>query len=88
MERMDKTVNFRTNKKTLAKVDKIFRRMGMDRSTALNMFLSRVEAEEGLPFTPSSKLAAIRAKWDKEIAEAKKSKGYTSTEAMFKDILR
>ncbi len=86
---MDTKVNFRTNKKVLASADKIFRSMGMDRSTALNMFLNRVEAEKGLPFQPSTtKMIELKKKWDKEIALAKKSKGYTNTKEMFRDILR
>ncbi|MDO8565167.1 MAG: type II toxin-antitoxin system RelB/DinJ family antitoxin [bacterium] len=83
---MNTQVNFRTNKKTLARADKIFQNMGMDRSTALNMFLTRVEAERGLPFTAKDP-AVIRAKWDKEIAAAKKTKGYKSTKEMMKAIL-
>jgi len=88
MERMDAKVNFRTNKKTLARADKIFKSMGMDRSTALNIFLAGVNTEQGLPFTPSVKLSAIKARWDKEATRAMKTKGYTNTKAMMRDILR
>ena len=84
---MDTSVNFRTNKKVLAKADKIFRNMGMDRSTALNMFLVRVEAEKAMPFRAKDP-KIIRAQWDKEVAAAKKTKGYTSAKAMFRDIMR
>jgi|SRR3990167_109261 len=55
MKHMDTKVNFRTNKKTLARADKIFRRMGMDRSTALNIFLMEVVRVNGFPFKLTAK---------------------------------
>ncbi|MCR4279400.1 MAG: type II toxin-antitoxin system RelB/DinJ family antitoxin [Candidatus Zambryskibacteria bacterium] len=85
---MDTQVNFRTNKRILARADKVFESMGMDRSTALNMFLTRVEAEEGLPFRPSANIKAIREKWDREVVLAKKTKGYKNTKVMMRAILR
>lgn len=84
---MNTQVNFRTNKKTLARADKIFQEMGMDRSTALNMFLVRVEAERGLPFAAKDP-AIIRAKWDKEVAEAKKTRGYKTAKEAIEAALR
>ncbi|HEY4528386.1 MAG TPA: type II toxin-antitoxin system RelB/DinJ family antitoxin [Candidatus Paceibacterota bacterium] len=85
---MDTKVNFRTNKKILARADKVFKSMGMDRSTALNIFLARVEAEEGLPFKPTANHKMLRAKWDKEVAAAKKTRGYKTAEEAMRAALR
>ena len=88
MNNMDTQVNFRTNKRVLARADKVFENMGMDRSTALNMFLNRVEAEEGLPFKPTANIKEIRASWDKEVVLAKKTKGYKSAKQALQAALR
>jgi addiction module RelB/DinJ family antitoxin len=88
MGRMNTQVNFRTNRKTLSRADKVFQDMGMDRSTALNMFLSRVEAEKGLPFTPTANTVLLRARWDMEVARAKKTRGYKTAKAATRAALK
>ena len=87
-DNMDTKVNFRTNKKMLNRADKIFQNMGMDRSTALNIFLARVEAEKGLPFKPTANLAIIRAHWDKETMLARRTKGYKNAKQAIRAALR
>jgi len=77
------TINIRIEDATKKKAIKTLAGLGMDMSTAIKIFLNQVIIEDGLPFTPSAKRRAIRAKWDMEIAEALKGKGYdTAEEAM------
>lgn len=50
---MDKVINIRTKKKVHDDARKIFTKMGLSTSAAINMFLHRVVADKALPFTPS-----------------------------------
>ena len=85
---MNTQVNFRTNKRILSRADKIFEKMGLDRSTALNMFLNRVEAEQGLPFQPTINAKKIRERWDREVENAKKGKAYNTAREAIEAALR
>ena len=77
------TLNVRIEKKTKAAASKALADIGLDMSSAVNIFLRQVIAERGLPFTPTKNPAALRAKWDKEVAEAlKKGKVYSAHEAL------
>ena len=82
------TINIRIEDATKKKATKTLAGLGMDMSTAIKIFLNQVIIEDGLPFTPSAKRRAIRAKWDKEVAEALKGKSYKTAEEMFKNILK
>lgn len=85
---MNTVINIRVDKNTKIKAQKTLESMGLDLSSGIKMFLNQVITEEGIPFTPSKKALKIRAKWDKEVSEALKGKGYTSTKTMMDDILR
>jgi len=57
--------------------------MGLDLSTGVKIFLHQVVTEQGLPFKPTKNPAALRAEWDKEVAEARKSgKVYNARDAL------
>lgn len=45
---------FRTKQLTKRKAEKIFSDMGVSMSSALNMFLTQVVRDKGLPFTPTT----------------------------------
>ncbi|HLC44536.1 MAG TPA: type II toxin-antitoxin system RelB/DinJ family antitoxin [Patescibacteria group bacterium] len=66
------TLNVRIDKNIKAKAGKTLSALGLDTSTAVRIFLYQVVAEKGLPFIPTRNSAAIRAQWDKEVAEAKR----------------
>ena len=61
----DTAITFRTNKKTKAEAQRIFADLGMDISTALNVFLKKVVRTEAIPFevaineTPNEETANI-----------------------------
>jgi DNA-damage-inducible protein J len=82
------TINIRIEDATKKKAIKTLAGLGMDMSTAIKIFLNQVIIEDGLPFTPSAKRRAIRAKWDKEVAEALKGKGFKTVEEATRYALR
>ena len=76
-------INVRVEEKTKRAASKTLADIGLDMSSAVNMFLKQVVVEKGLPFTPSKNAKKIRAKWDREVAEALKSgKVYDAREAL------
>lgn len=46
-------INFRVEESVKEKASKLFAELGLDMSTALNMFLRQSLIEGGMPFTPS-----------------------------------
>ncbi len=77
-------INVRVEEKTKKAAGKMLADIGLDMSSAINMFLRQVIVEEGLPFTPSKRDAKqIRAKWDREVAWAlKHGKVYSARDAL------
>ena len=45
------TINVRTELKTKPEAQRVFKRMGLDLSTGVNMYLSRVVQDKAVPFT-------------------------------------
>ena len=45
------TINVRTELKTKREAQRVFKRMGLDLSTGVNMYLSRVVQDKAVPFT-------------------------------------
>ena len=80
------TLNIRIEEKTKAAASKALQRMGLDLSTGVKMFLHQVITEQGMPFTPTHNPVALRAKWDREVREARKGKNYSSGRAVLRDI--
>ncbi|WEV68218.1 type II toxin-antitoxin system RelB/DinJ family antitoxin [Bifidobacterium sp. ESL0769] len=46
-------INFRTDEETKEEANSIFAKLGLDMSTALNMFLQQTINDQGLPFKPT-----------------------------------
>lgn len=69
----------------------VLNNLGMDTSTAINVFLRQVIAENGLPFQPkqakfnTETLAAIKE--SDEMVQNGTGKRYTSVDDLFKDAL-
>ena len=81
-------INVRVEEKTKREARKMLADLGLDISSAVNMFLKQVVIEQGLPFMPTKNAAALRAKWDQEVAWAlKHGKSFSSAKEMFDDIL-
>ncbi len=46
------TINIRTDTATKHAAQRVFKQMGLDLSTGVNMYLSRVAQDKAMPFTP------------------------------------
>lgn len=79
-------LNIRTSKETKVAAEKIFDELGINTSTAFNIFLKAVIRENGLPFdmhvdSPNAEtIAAIEE--GRRIAHDPDIKGYTSIEEL------
>lgn len=81
------TLNVRIEEKTKKAASKVLKRVGLDLSTGVKIFLHQVITEKGLPFRPTKNPTALRAEWDKEVAYARKhGKRYDSAEELLKDL--
>jgi DNA-damage-inducible protein J len=81
------TLSIRIEEKTKKEAQKTLKSLGLDLSSAVNMFLNQVITEQGIPFKPSRTPKQIRAQWDKEVAWAlKHGKSYKSAEEMHRAI--
>lgn len=81
------TLNVRIDEKIKEKAGKTFAKLGLDMSGAIKLFLNQAIKEDGLPFIPTNNDAVIRARWDREVAEALKSgKSYRTAKALLDDI--
>jgi addiction module RelB/DinJ family antitoxin len=81
-------VNVRTDATTKREAQRVFKRMGMDLSTGVNMYLYRVAQDKAMPFTPRTVngfTPEFEAETLREIAYAEKhGKSYTADEIMQK----
>lgn len=79
-------LNIRTSKETKAAAEKIFEELGINTSTAFNIFLKAVIRENGLPFdmrveSPNTEtIAAIEE--GRKVAHDPNVKGYKSIEEL------
>ncbi|WP_374124824.1 type II toxin-antitoxin system RelB/DinJ family antitoxin [Leptotrichia hongkongensis] len=82
------TINI--DEETKKEAQELFKDLGMNLTTAINIFLKQAIRERGLPFYVG------QAKYKDEVYQAMKdaeqgknlSKGYSDVEEMFEDILR
>ena len=81
------TLNVRIEEKAKKAASKALADIGLDLSTGVKLFLHQVVTEQGLPFTPTKNPAILRAKWDREVAQArKKTNFYKSGRDALKDL--
>ncbi|OGJ57241.1 hypothetical protein A3H22_04185 [Candidatus Peribacteria bacterium RIFCSPLOWO2_12_FULL_55_15] len=85
------TIHVRTDKGMKRDVQRILSNLGLDLSTAVNMFLVQVKLQKGIPFpvvTENGFTPAQEKKILKDLAWARTNgKRYASTKEMFRDIL-
>ena len=83
------TLSIRIEEKTKRDATKTLSALGLNLSSAVNLFLNQVVIEQGIPFRPSRTPRQIREEWDKEVAWAlKNGKRYSSAEEMHRDIFK
>lgn len=89
---MNTTLQVRIDKKTKNKARKIFKEIGIDMSSGIKLFLSRVINTGAIPFIPMTKngfTQEYEKKLLEEVKEAKKhGKKYSSVEKAFSDVLK
>ena len=85
------TIQVRTNDRTKKKAQQVLKSLGLDLSTAINLYLVQIIVHAGIPFqiltengmTPKAEKALLKdIEWTK-----KHGKRYMSTKEMFADIL-
>lgn len=81
---MDTTISFRTDSATKEEARKLYSDLGLDLSTALNMFLKQSLVDNGLPFTPHRE-NPLNAQARHE-AEERKGRTFDSVEALMADL--
>ena len=84
-------MSFRVDKNLKKQADELFKKLGMNTSVALNMFLSQSVREQSIPFIPSMEVPNARllsAMEEVEAIEAGKikDKKYKSFEEALKDL--
>ncbi|WP_237201191.1 type II toxin-antitoxin system RelB/DinJ family antitoxin [Rothia nasimurium] len=80
----DATISFRTDSATKEEVRKLYSDLGLDLSTALNMFLKQSLVDNGLPFTPHRENpASVQARKE---AEERQGKTFDSVAALMADL--
>lgn len=78
------TISFRTDSDTKAAASELFKDLGLDMSTAINMFLRQAVTDNGLPFTPhrESRESVIA----REEAEARIGESFNSVDELMADL--
>lgn len=89
---MTTTIQIRTEEKLKKAAQNIFENLGLDLSTAINMYLVQVIRRKGIPFeilTENGMTLKAERELLKALDEAKKNPGktYATAREMFKDIL-
>ncbi len=84
-------MSFRVDKDLKRQADELFKKLGMNTSVALNMFLTQSVREQGIPFVPSVEVPnarLIRAMEEVELIEKGhiKAKKYKDFEEAIEDI--
>ena len=85
-------INVRVDNELKQKANDLFNSLGLNMSTAINMFLSKCINENGIPFEvkapkPSRRLRKALKEADKMMKHPEKYKAYHNVDEMFKDIL-
>lgn len=85
---MNSIINVRVDEGVKKQSSEILKKIGLDMSTAVNLFLRQVIVEKELPFIPSANAKKIRARWDRQAAEAMKRPGYKTAQELHKSIIK
>ena len=94
------TIKFKVDKELKKQADYLFKKLGFDTDTALNLFLIQSVKEQAMPFKlaedecelckiytkPSRSLKRALKEADKIISGKKKVKTYNNVDELFKDL--
>lgn len=93
MENINTTnLNVRVDSTLKKEADMLFKDLGLNMSTAINMFLTKCVKTSSIPFNisepkPSRQLKKALKEADRILKHPEKYKGYHDGDQMFKDIL-
>ena len=79
-------LNIRTDKEVKAAAEKIFDELGMNMTTAINIFLRQTIRENGIPFAVKlnvpNEITAAAIEEGRKLAYDRSAKGYTSMDEL------
>lgn len=92
MSSLTSTINVNVNSNIKKKANNILNDLGLNMSTAINIFLTQVVKRKGIPFEvrnpePSEELLEALREADDIRSGKIKTKGYRNVNQMFEDIL-
>ncbi len=84
-------LNIRLDKELKEQADKLFKKLGLNMSSAINLFLTQSVKEQGIPFLitdkkPTKKLQKALQEADAIASGKKETKSYTNFEELLKDL--
>lgn len=87
------TLNVRVDEKLKKQASELFADLGLDMSTAVNMFLRQAVIKDGLPFdvvreVPNAETLAAMAEVEEMKKHPENYKAYSDVDEMFKDLLK
>ena len=82
------TIRARTEPSLKTKVEEIFETLGLNATTAINLFYKNVLLNNGLPFDVKLPNKTTQSAIKKARANLKQGKHFKNTEAMFRELKR
>lgn len=87
------TLNVRVDEKLKKQASELFADLGLDMSTAVNMFLRQAVIKDGLPFdvvreVPNAETLAAMAEVEEMKKHPENYKAYSDVDEMFRDLLK
>ena len=83
------TVTARVDENVKKEAETLFKKMGLNMSTAMNLFLKKCILEQGIPFelkVPNKETLKAMQETEDILSDKIERKGYNSTEELFKDL--
>ena len=80
------TVSFRTRQVLKKKAEAVFDDMGISTSAAINMFLTQVVREKGMPFQPSAQCKTENVAGNSKSIDDMDSAGYIALEELWNEL--
>ena len=76
-------IQVRTSRQLKNAASETLQRMGLDMTSAINMYLQQIVNRQELPFIPTSMDANAQARWE---AEHHSGKAFTSVDALMREL--
>ena len=83
------TVTARVDENVKKEAETLFKKMGLNMSTAMNLFLKKCILEQGIPFElkiPNRETLKVMQETDDILSGKIERKGYNSAEELFEDL--